>query len=322
MMSIIAPLAMLAAATIATPTDMTVGEGTGMLHGTLLSPAKAETGAPAVLILAGSGPTDRDGNSPLGVSAAPYRLLAEALSSAGIPALRVDKRGIAASAAAMTSEDALRVQTYAADARTWAKALRERTGARCVWLLGHSEGTLHALIAAQEGEGICGLILVSPVGRPFGEILRGQLRSIPAFAPMLDDAMRILAELEAGRTVPGEGMNPALMSLFRPSVQPFMISMLAADPPVLAAAYPGPILVVQGTTDLQTAVADAERLGQARAGIKVALIEGMNHVLKVAPADPATNHATYTNPDLPLAPGLVDAIVDFIRANQGVGKAR
>ncbi|MBY8821450.1 alpha/beta hydrolase [Sphingomonas colocasiae] len=322
MMSIIAPLAMLAAATVAAPAQMTVGEGTGTLHGTLLSPAKGGTGGPAVLILAGSGPTDRDGNSPLGVSAAPYRLLAEALSSAGIPALRADKRGIAASAAAMTSEDALRVQTYAADARSWAKALRERTGARCVWLLGHSEGTLHALIAAQESEGLCGLILVSPVGRPLGEILRAQFRSLPAFAPMLDEAMRILAELEAGRTVPGEGMNPALMSIFRPSVQPFLISMLAADPPALAAAYHGPILVVQGTTDLQTAVADAERLGQARGGIKVALIEGMNHVLKIAPADPATNLATYANPDLPLAPGLVDTIVDFIRANQGAEKAR
>ncbi len=323
MMSMISSLAMLAAAaTVAPPADMTVGEGTGQLHGTLLSPAKPGTGGVAVLILAGSGPTDRDGNSPLGVSAAPYRLLAEALSSAGIPALRVDKRGIAASAAAMTSENALRVQTYAADARTWAKALRERTGARCVWLLGHSEGTLHALIAAQESEGICGLILVSPVGRPLGEILRAQFRSLPAFAPMLDEATRILAELEAGRTVSADGMNPGLLPIFRPSVQPFLISMLAADPPALATAYPGPILVVQGTTDLQTAVADAERLGQARPGIKVALIDGMNHVLKVAPADPAANHATYTNPDLPLAPGLVDTIVDFIRANRSVAKAR
>lgn len=316
MMSMISSLAMLAAATVASPADMTVGEGTGQLHGTLLLPAKPQTGREAVLILAGSGPTDRDGNSPLGVSAAPYRLLAEALSNAGIPALRVDKRGIAASAAAMTSEDALRVQTYAADARIWAKALRERTGARCVWLLGHSEGTLHALIAAQESEGICGLILVSPVGRPLGEILRAQFRSLPAFAPVLDEALRILAELEAGRAVPGEGMNPGLMPIFRPSVQPFLISMLQADPPALAAAYRGPILVVQGTTDLQTAVADAERLGQSRPGIKVALIEGMNHVLKVAPADPAANHATYANPDLPLAPGLVDAIVDFVHTNR------
>lgn len=315
-LSMISPLAMLAAATVAPPIDMTVGEGAGQLHGTLLSPADAKKGGEAVLILAGSGPTDRDGNSPLGVRAASYRLLAEALSSAGIPALRVDKRGIAASAAAMTSEDALRVQTYADDANSWVGALRERTGARCVWLLGHSEGTLHALLAAQRGEGICGLILVSPVGRPLGEILRAQFNALPSFAPVLDEATRILAELEAGRTVPGEGMNPALMPIFRPSVQSFLISMLAADPPALAAAYRGPILVVQGTTDLQTAVADAERLGQARPGIEVALIDGMNHVLKTAPADPATNQATYANPDLPLAPGLVDTIVNFIRANR------
>jgi len=323
-LSILSPLALLAAAAAPQPgvqsSEMTIGEGTGTLHGTLLAPTKSGPETDAVLILAGSGPTDRDGNSPLGIRAAPYQLLADGLAGAGIVALRVDKRGIAASAPAMTSEDALRIETYAADARAWAKGLRERTGARCVWLLGHSEGTLHALIAAQQSEGICGLILVSPVGRPLGEILRAQFRSNPAFAPMLDEAIRILAELEAGRTVPGDGINPALLAIYRPSVQPFLISMLAADPPALAAAYRGPILVVQGTTDIQTAVADAERLGSARPGIRVELIEGMNHVLKVAPADPAVNVATYSNPDLPLAPGLMDTIVNFIRANRGNAK--
>jgi len=324
-LSMLSPLALLAAATAPQPvglsTEITIGAGAGALHGTVLAPAKSAPDADAVLILAGSGPTDRDGNGQLGIRAAPYRLLADGLAGAGINTLRVDKRGIAASASAMSSEDTLRIETYAAYARAWAKALRERTGARCVWLLGHSEGTLHALIAAQQSEGICGLILVSPVGRPLGEILRAQFRANPAFAPMLDEALRILAELEAGRTVPGDGINPALLAIYRPSVQPFLISMLAADPPALAAAYRGPILVVQGTTDIQIAVADAERLGGARPGIRVELIEGMNHVLKVAPADPAANLATYSNPDLPLAPGLIDTIVNFIRANRGKAKA-
>lgn len=311
------PMALLAATLQpgAPSADMTVNEGADRLHGSFMaSPAPAADAAP-VLILAGSGPTDRDGNSPLGVRAAPYRLLAEALAAQGIASLRVDKRGIGASATAMPSEQELRVQTYADDARAWAAALRTRTGVRCVWLLGHSEGSLHALLAAQDGDGICGLILVSTVGRRLGDILREQLRANPANAPILDEALRILGELEAGRTVPGEGMNPALMPLFRPSVQPFMTSLLAADPAALAAAYRGPILVVQGTTDLQTPVADAQRLGAARPGIEVRLIEGMNHVLKAAPADRAANTATYGNPDLPLAPGLADAIAAFIRAH-------
>lgn len=307
--------AIIAAPAVAQTAEMTIGDGAGQLHGTLLAPAAPATGAEPVLILAGSGPTDRDGNNPLGVRAAPYRLLAEALAGRGITTLRVDKRGIAASAAAMPSEADLRVQAYAEDARTWAAALRERTGARCIWLLGHSEGTLHALLAAERPEGICGLILVSPVGRKLGDILREQLQANPANAPILPDALRILGELEAGRTVPADAVPQVLMPLFRPSVQPFMISMLAADPAALAAAYRGPVLIVEGTIDLQTSVADAEHLAAARPGIQLRLIEGMNHVLKTAPADRAGNMATYANPDLPLAPGVAEAVGDFILAN-------
>lgn len=307
--------AIIAAPAVAQTAEMTIGDGAGQLHGTLLAPAAPATGAEPVLILAGSGPTDRDGNNPLGVRAAPYRLLAEALAGRGITTLRVDKRGIAASAAAMPSEADLRVQAYAEDARAWAAALRERTGARCVWLLGHSEGTLHALLAAQRVDGICGLILVSPVGRKLGDIIREQLQANPANAPILPDALRILGELEAGRTVPVDAVPQVLMPLFRPSVQPFMISMLAADPAALAAAYRGPVLIVEGTTDLQTSVADAEHLAAARPGIQLRLIEGMNHVLKTAPADRAGNMATYANPDLPLAPGVAEAVGDFILAN-------
>lgn len=311
----LAPLALMSAAAGAQPAEMTIGTGPQSLHGTLLAPAQPAAGAEPVLILAGSGPTDRDGNNPLGVSAASYRLLAEALAGQGITTLRVDKRGIAASAAAMPGEESLRIEQYAEDALAWASALRERTGARCVWLLGHSEGTLHALLAAQRPEGICGLVLVSPVGRRLGDILREQLRANPANAPILEEALRIIAELEAGRTVSGEGMNPVLMPLFRPSIQPFLIGMMQADPAALAAAYRGPVLVVQGSTDLQTGIADARRLGAARAGIEVRVIEGMNHVLKAAPADPAANFATYADPALPLMPGLAEAIAAFVTAN-------
>jgi pimeloyl-ACP methyl ester carboxylesterase len=292
--------------------DMAIGPEGHQLHGTLLVPPAPARGAEPVLILAGSGPTDRDGNSPLGITAAPYRLIAEALAARGITTLRVDKRGIAASGAAMPSEESLRVQTYADDANAWAAALRARTHARCVWLLGHSEGTLHALLAAQNPHDLCGIILISSVGRRLGDILREQLRANPANAPILDEALRDLAALEAGRSVPGEGMNPALLPIFRPSVQPFMMSMLAIDPTDLARHYPGPILIVQGTTDLQTNVADAQRLGGARPGIEVRLIEGMNHVLKAAPADRALNAATYGNSGLPLMPGLADLLAAFI----------
>jgi len=291
--------------------DMQVGDGAQALRGTLLTLAAPTRGEP-VLILPGSGPTDRDGNSPLGIRAAPYRMLAEALAAEGIATLRIDKRGVAASAGAAGSQADLRIETYAGDARAWGARLRERTGARCVWLLGHSEGGLHALLAVSEPAGICGLILVSAPGRTFGDLLREQLQPMLAGTPLLDQAMSVLAELEAGRQVPGETVPAPLMSLFRPSVQPFMISMLAVDPQELLRRFEGPVLVVHGSTDLQVAAADAHRLHGARPGIEFAQIEGMNHVMKIAPVDRQANVATYAAPDLPLAPGLASRIAAFV----------
>jgi pimeloyl-ACP methyl ester carboxylesterase len=289
-----------------------VGEGTQALHGTLLMPARRSRGAP-VLILPGSGPTDRDGNSPMGVRAQPYRLLAEALAAEGIASLRIDKRGVAASAGAGGSEAELRIATYADDARSWAERLRRRTGARCVWLLGHSEGGLHALLAADRPAGICGLILVSSPGRRLGEVLREQLPAALAGTPLLPTALAMLAELEAGRPVPAETVPPPLMSLFRPSVQLFMISMLAIDPQERLRRFAGPVLIVHGSTDIQVGLADAQRLAAARRGVELAVIEGMNHVMKTAPADRQANAATYADPNLPLAPGLSSRIAAFVR---------
>jgi pimeloyl-ACP methyl ester carboxylesterase len=310
------PIILAAAAPCAAqpPSELAIGPEGHQLRGTLLMPARRSRHGEPVLILAGSGPTDRDGNNPLGITAAPYRLLAEALAARGIPVLRVDKRGIAGSSAAIQSEEELRIGTYADDALGWVARLRADTHARCVWLLGHSEGTLHALVASRHPDGICGLILVSPVGRRLGDVIREQLTA-PQLAPIRERAMQILAELEAGRPVADVGTDRLLLALFRPSVQPFVMSMLAIDPAELARRFRGPILVVEGTTDLQTTVADAERLAAARPGVTLRLIEGMNHVWKTAPADRAGNAATYGNSSLPLAPGLVDAIAGFIEAN-------
>jgi uncharacterized protein len=283
----------------------------GVLKGTMLS---AGASTPVVLIIPGSGPTDRDGNNPLGIKASTYRLLAEGLAADGVSSVRIDKRGMFASGGA-GDPNHVTMADYAADAHAWAAEVRKQTGASCVWIAGHSEGGLVALVAAQDPKDICGLVLISAAGRPLGDILRAQLKANPANAPVLDQALVAIAKLEAGEHVDVTGMNPALLPLFNPAVQDFLIDELRYDPAKLVAAYKGHIAIMQGTTDLQVSMADAKRLAKARYGTLLITFPGVNHVLKVAPADRAANMATYADPSLPLAPGVADAIAKFIKGN-------
>jgi pimeloyl-ACP methyl ester carboxylesterase len=287
----------------------------GPLRGTLLSPAEPQ-GAPVILIVPGSGATDRDGNSgPNGIHAAPYRLLAEGLAARGIATIRIDKRGILGSAAA-GSANAVTIADYATDMRQWVRVARARTGARCVWVLGHSEGGLVALVAGQNPEDLCGLILVAAGGRPIGTVLREQLRASPVFAPLLGQALPVIEALEAGRRVDVTGLDQRLLPLFAPPIQGQLISLLSYDPARLMAAVHRPVLIVQGQRDLHVNETDARRLAQANHAARLVLLPGVNHVLKaVGTDDRAANVATYGNPSLPLAPGVIEAISSFVRAD-------
>ena len=301
----------LAAALLLSPvsTPVELAASPAPLHGTLLTP-EGQTRAAAVII-AGSGPTDRDGNSAqFGVRASNLRLLAEGLAERGVASIRIDKRGIGESAAAATSEADMRFSDYVADARAWAAEAAAKTGRPCAWLIGHREGALVARAAVtHEDDKVCGLILLSGAGRPAGVVLREQLAAgLPE--PLKTQAYDALTELEAGRTVANP--PPELAAMFRPSVQPYLISWLALDPARLAAAYDGPIFIGQGTTDIQVGVADAEALKAAQPRADLVIWDGVNHVLKVAPAERAANIATYMDPALPLAPGVVEAVADFM----------
>ncbi|MEE2848689.1 MAG: alpha/beta hydrolase, partial [Pseudomonadota bacterium] len=282
--------ALLAASLLAGPvsTDIALPAQPAPLHGTLLT---LEAPTAVAVILPGSGPTDRDGNSPMGVAASTYRLLAESLAEQGVATLRIDKRGIAASAAAGLDETKLRFEDYAADARAWAAEAASRTDQSCAWLIGHSEGALVARKAVEGGDDkVCGLILLAGAGRPAGVVIREQLQAgLPE--PLKTQAFAVLSELEAGRTA--ANTPPALAALFRPSVQPYLISWLPLDPAALLAAYDGPVFIGQGTTDIQVGVVDAQTLAAADPDATLKLWDGINHVLKTAPVDRAGNLATY-----------------------------
>ena len=294
-------------------TDLTAPGPQGTLAGTLLDPGKD---TPAVLIIPGSGPTDRDGNNPLGVTAAPYRLLADALAARGVATLRIDKRGMFGSKGAVADANDVTIAGYADDVHAWIELLRARTGRRCVWLLGHSEGGLVALAAARRPDGVCGVMLVAAPGRPLGEVMKEQLRANPANAPILPPAIAAIDTLEAGRRVDPASLPMPLPRLFPAAVQGFMIDLFRQRPAAEAAALSVPLLVMQGETDLQVSIADARALAAANPKATLMLLPGVNHVLKVAPADRAANLASYADASQPIAPAVVDAVASYALARR------
>jgi pimeloyl-ACP methyl ester carboxylesterase len=223
------------------------------------------------------------------------------------------------SSRAVPDANAVVMDDYAADIHAWAATIRERMGASCVWVLGHSEGGLSALVAARDHPGICGLLLVSTPGRRLGDILREQIAANPANGHIRAQAESIIAQLELGRRVEATTVHPALLPLFRPEVQGFLISALAIDPARLIAEYRGPVLILQGLRDIQVRRADAERLHQARPDANLTLLPDANHVLKsVSIDDLAANLAAYQDTERPLAQGVVETLAAFIKAQNNV----
>lgn len=284
----------------------------GPLQGTLTLYDKA--GAPVVLIIPGSGPTNRDGNSPLGIRAAPYKLLAEGLAAKGIASLRIDKRGMFGSVKAVPNANAVTVEDYVQDVNAWVQVAQQDMKASCVWLLGHGEGGMIALDAARSNpDRLCGLILVTTAGRPMGRVFAEQLKANPANKPILDSALKAIEKLESGQRVNTDDLEPALRPAFNPEVQGFMISAFSRDPLKLISGVRKPVLIIQGEEDIQVPPGDARLLQQAQPAAKTLLLPGVNHVLKdVKPKDREDNLRAYAEQDRPLAAGLADGIADFI----------
>jgi pimeloyl-ACP methyl ester carboxylesterase len=289
--------------------EVTVDGGAAPLYGSLLVPAGARPG-PAVLIIAGSGPTDRDGNSTFpNVKPANLKQIAQGLAAAGVPSLRYDKRVTGKSRPATLKETDLHFDTWVDDAVLFARLLKAQPNVSCVILLGHSEGALIAALAARKIE-TCGVIEVSGAGRPLGVVIREQLAAQNLPPPLPAQIETGLTELEHGRLIAN---IPGLETLFRPSVQPLLISQLTLDPAKALAAVKAPVLILQGDNDLQISVQDARLLAAARPDARLVILPGVNHLLKAAPTDRAGNIATYDDPDRPLAPGVMPAILAFVK---------
>jgi uncharacterized protein len=287
--------------------EVHITTSTGTLYGTQIIPT-SNVPEPVVLIVAGSGPTDRDGNNPLGEPNNSIKLLAEGLAGHGIASIRYDKRGIGESLAAGLEEANLRFDTYVEDAALWIQQLQADSRFSSVTVIGHSEGSLIGMLATQK-TGADAFVSIAGLARTASQVLRDQLQH------RLPDALwqqseQILAALEQGNTV--ASVPPELDTLYRPSVQPYLISWFRYTPAQEIMHLTVPVLIVQGTTDIQVPVSEAQALKMAMPNAELRIIEGMNHVLKAVPLDPKQQNASYSEPTLPVVLELVEGISQFI----------
>lgn len=277
----------------------------GVLYGTLLRPAGVER-PPVALLVAGSGPTDRNGNQP-GMRNDSLRRLARLLASQGVASLRFDKRGVAASRAAEPDERQLSVERYVDDLLAWSHQLQADPRLGPLLLIGHSEGGLIATLAAEDS-GAQALVLLAACGRRVDDLLREQLRGrLPP--PLRRAADRIMAGLARGELQPG--VPTELQTLFRPSVQPYLISLFRQDPVAALAKTRLPVLVMQGDRDIQVGPEDARALAASRDGVRLALLPGVNHVLREVAADEPPLDS-YDQPQRSLAPALGNELFRFL----------
>ena len=286
--------------------EKTFATPTGNLAGTLILPTNGKV-FKLVVIHAGSGPTDRNGNIGNVLKANSYRLIAEALSKQNIATLLIDKRGVGKSMGAMKSEASIRFDDYADDLADWISFIKKDKRIGKIFIAGHSEGSLVGMIAAQK-EKVDGYISISGAGESIDKIITWQFaQKSPKIADVVDSLLSRMRNKQKIDTVP-----PYLLSILRPSVQPYILSWMLHDPCADIKKLTVPILILQGTTDIQVEVKQAEMLKACKPSATLKIVTGMNHILKEAPIDRTKNIATYSDGTLPIMPGLVDLITAFV----------
>lgn len=313
-------IVILAALVIATITHCWAGESEvtikchwGNISATLATPDNGSD--TAIVIVAGSGPTDRNGNSSMQLVTDCYKSLSNELVAEGFAVLRYDKRAIGRSPIPATDIPNLILDDYVDDAIECIDYLRDM-GYKRVFIAGHSEGGLIALIAANRNAKVDGLILLAAPGYPMDEILHTQLSAqlMPMYAGLLAKSDDIIRSLKAGEMVAIEEVPTELMSLYHPTIQPFLINSMQYDPATLAKGCSVPMLIITGGNDIQVSVDNGEVIAQNAPKAKHITFDKMTHVLKDWSSKNQMDQLinVYNNPQRPLTEGLTTTIAEFI----------
>ena len=290
-----------------TESPVSVKTLSGRISGSLVMPKNVSGKIPVVLLVADAGPTDRDGNNiKTGVAGNSYKLLANSLGLKGIATVRYDKRRVGQSET-LTKESQLRFEDYGDDAVSLIIMLNDDPRFSKIILFGHGEGALVSILSSID-EPVKGFISAEGTAETGEKILFNEMKSKPKL--LADEFKTIMDSLKKGKTT--DNIDPSLYYIARPSVQYFLMTWCRYDPIKAIKALKIPVLIIQGTTDLQIPATNGERLKKAKSDAGFLVVKDMNHILKEAPADPDQNAATFGKPDLPLKPEMVTGIVDFV----------
>lgn len=275
------------------------------LYGDLYKASNKET---VVLLIAGSGPTDRNGNTLGMVVNNSYKFLAEGLAENNYSVFTYDKR-VVYSVKNQQEMLSLDFQHGIDDAKTIIQYLKNNLGYKNIIVAGHSAGSLVGMSASKKD--VTAFISLAGAGNSIDVILKEQLNKQ---APMLnDDTNKILTQLKEGKIV--KDINPMLQSLFGEQNQPFLIDWISRKPQTEIAKLNIPILIINGTKDLQVGQKEAELLHKANPKSSMVIIEKMNHVFKEVEND-QQNLESYNNLELPIHEDLVPTIISFLKQNK------
>lgn len=278
-----------------------------LIKGSLYSPLKHNKKTTLVILIAGSGPTDRDGNQK-GLINNSSKYLSEELVKNDITVFSYDKRIIAQMLSGTVNEATLSFDDFVNDAKDVFTHFKKQKKYNKIIIAGHSEGSLIGMLAANNNADA--YISLAGAGRTIDAVLVEQIEKQAPF--LKEEVQKDLDILKSGQTF--ELKNKMLASLFRESVQPYMISWIKYNPQNEIKKLQIPVLLINGTKDLQVSVSEAELLKKAKPEAKLVIIEDMNHIFKEIKGDDTENMKSYTDPNLPVTEKLVTAINLFIKS--------
>ena len=275
------------------------------VEGTLLLPRSTEEAPPLVILLQGSGPTDRNGNQSF-MKNDSFKKLAQGLADNGIANFRYDKRILRMQSLNITEEE-IRFDDFITDAVSVIEYFTNDDRFSNLIVLGHSQGSLVGMVAAKDKADA--FISIAGTGKSIDSIIVDQIeQQMPG---LKDNVQNAFLEMRTNGST--SSYNPVLESVFRPSVQPFMLSWMKYEPIEQLKALNIPMLIINGTQDLQVSEQEARNLHEAKPDSELVIIENLNHVLREIKGDDLENSKSYNEPGRPLHPELVPTLVEFIK---------